>query len=149
MNRALDFTLIIDDISLASNELLKNMLTQKSKHNNIIVTKDLYAMAGGKDDIFATLIGNAEKTVLFTHNSGVSCEKWSKFISDYDKLDVSGQTFAGWNAGSSWGFNSGSGQQEKLQREARVKPEEIRGLKQDEAYIYDHVLDSLIKTMIV
>jgi hypothetical protein len=49
MNKALNFALMIDDIPLFNNELLKNTLTQRANHNSIIITNDLLALTGGKD----------------------------------------------------------------------------------------------------
>ena len=148
MNRGYDFSLIIDDIAFVNNDMLKNAICQKSSHNNIILSKDLYALAGGKEDIFAAIIGESEKTVLFSHSSSISCDKWSKYIGEYDKIDVSQNFNSGWNKSSKWGFNTNSGKTETLKREAKVKPEQINRLSQNEAFIYDHTTGSLIQTFI-
>ena len=74
MNRGYNFSFLTDDISFVNNEMLKNLVCQRSNHKNIIVSKDLYALTGGKEDIFSIIIGDTDKTVLFSHNSGVSCE---------------------------------------------------------------------------
>jgi len=52
MNRGYDFSLMIDEVALVNNELLKNALCQKASRNNIIVSQDLYALAGGKEKDF-------------------------------------------------------------------------------------------------
>jgi hypothetical protein len=148
MNRGYDFSLMIDDIAFVNNDMLKNTLCQKSNHHNIIISKDLYALTGGKEDIFAAIIGEAEKTVLFAHGSGISCEKWSKYVGEYDKIDVSYNHNAGWSQSSKWGYNSNDGQTETLKREAKVKPEQINRLSQNQAFIYDHTTGSLIQTVI-
>ena len=148
MNRGYDFSLLIDDIAFANNDMLKNILCQKSSHHNIIISKDLYALTGGKEDIFSTLIGEAEKTVLFSHSSGVSCEKWSKYTGEYEKIDVSHNHSSGWSQHRRLGFNTNRGQQETLKREAKVKPEQINRLSQNEAFVYDHTTGSLIQTII-
>jgi hypothetical protein len=148
MNRGFDFSLMIDDIAFVNNDMLKNTLCQKSNHHNIIVSKDLYALTGGKEDIFSIIIGEAEKTVLFAHNSNISCEKWSKYVGEYDKIDVSRNMNSGWNQSGKWGFNTNSGQTETLKREAKVKPEQINRLLQNQAIIYDHATGSLIQTAI-
>jgi len=147
MNRGYDFSLIIDDIAFVNNDILKNTVCQKSSHHNVIVSKDLYALTGGKEDIFAAVIGEAEKTVLFAHGSGISCDKWSKYIGEYDKISVSQNYNSGWiQSGKS--FNSGGGQTETFRREAKVKPEQINRLSQNEAFIYDRTNGSLIQTVI-
>jgi hypothetical protein len=148
MNRGYDFSLMIDDIAFVNNDMLKNTVSQKSNHHNIIVSKDLYALTGGKEDIFAAIIGEAEKTVLFSHSSGVSCDKWSKYIGEYDKIDVSQNHNSGWHQSSKWGYNSNDGQTETLKRESKVKPEQINRLSQNEAFVYDHTNGSLIQTVI-
>jgi len=148
MNRGYDFSLVIDDIAFVNNDMLKNMLCQKSNHHNIILSKDLYALTGGKEDIFAAIIGEAEKTVLFSHSSSISCDKWSRYVGEYDKIDVSQSHNSGWSQSSKWGFNTNNGQTETLKREAKVKPEQINRLSQNEAFIYDHTTGSLIQTFI-
>ncbi len=148
MNRGYDFSLFIDDISFINNEMLKNTVSQKSNHRNIIVSKDLYMLTGGKEDIFASVIAEAEKTVLFSHSSNISCEKLSQYIGNYEKIDVSYNHNSGWYKSSRWGYNSHDGQTETKKRESRVKPEEINRLSQSEAIVYDHSTSSLIRTVI-
>ncbi|MCL2063217.1 MAG: hypothetical protein FWG98_02455 [Candidatus Cloacimonetes bacterium] len=148
MNRGLDFTLMIDDIAFVNNDLLRNVVCQKSNHHNIIVSKDLYALTGGKEDIFSTIVAEAEKTVLFAHSSNISCEKWSKYIGEYQKLDVTTNRNSGWSQSSRWGYNTNDGQTETYKREFKVKPEEINKLAPNEAFIYDHTNGSLINTII-
>ena len=148
MNRGYNFSLLIDDIAFINNEILKNAICQKSNHQNIIISKDLYALTGGKEDVFSTIIGNIDKTILFKQSSSVSCEKWSKYVGEYEKIDVSQNTNSGWNQSSKWGFNTNYGQTETLKREYKVKPEQINRLLQNEAIIYDNTTGSLIKTFI-
>jgi len=148
MNRGYDFSLMIDDIAFVNNEMLKNTVSQKANHHNIIVSKDLYALTGAKEDVFSALIGEAEKTVLFAHSSNISCDKWSKYVGDYDKIEVSYNHNSGWSQSSKWGYNSNDGQSEAMKRESRIKPEDINRLSQNEAIIYDHTTGSLIQTVI-
>ncbi|MCL2063792.1 MAG: hypothetical protein FWG98_05420 [Candidatus Cloacimonetes bacterium] len=149
MNRGLDFTLMIDDIAFVNNDLLRNVVCQKSNHHNIIVSKDLYALTGGKEDVFSTIVAEAEKTVLFAHSSNISCEKWSKYIGEYQKLDVTTNRNSGWSQSNRWGFNTNDGQTETYKREFKVKPEEINRLSPNQAYVYDHTNGSLINTIII
>ena len=148
MNRGYDFSLMIDDIAFVNNDMLKNTVCQKSNHRNIIVSKDLYSLTGGKEDVFSSIIGEAEKTVLFAHSSSISCDKWSKYMGEYDKIDVSYNRNSGWSQSSRWGYNANAGQTETLKREAKVKSEEINRLSQNEAFIYDHTTGSLVNTVI-
>ncbi|MDR2547000.1 MAG: hypothetical protein LBC96_05740 [Lachnospiraceae bacterium] len=148
MNRGYQFSLFLDDIAITNNDLLKNALCQKSNHNNIICTKDLYALLGGNENVFTTLCGEAEKTVLLSHGSHLSCEKWSKYIGEYDKIDVSRNTNAGWGKGSAWSYNTNQGQTTKDVREYKVKPEQINRLSADEVFVYDNQTGSLMQTRV-
>lgn len=148
MNRGYEFSLFIDDVAIVNNELLKNALCQKSNHNNIICSKDLYALLSGKDDVFSTLVGEAEKTILFSHASNISCDKWSKYFGEYDKIDVSHNSNSGWNKSSKWGYNSNHGKTMSDKREYKIKPEQINRLSQNEIFIYDNANGSLIQTSI-
>jgi len=149
MNRGYDFSLLIDDIAFVNNDMLKNTVCQKANHRNIIVSKDLYALTGAKEDVFSALIGEAEKTVLFAHSSNMSCDKWSKYIGEYDKIEVSFNHNSGWSQSSKWRYASNDGQSEALKRELRVKPEDINRLSQNEAIIYDNTTGSLVQTVII
>ena len=148
MNRGYDFSLLIDDITFANNDILKNTLCQKSNHRNIIVSKDLYALTGGKEDVFSSIIAESEKTVLFAHSSNISCDKLAKYMGEYEKIDVSYNHNSGWAQSSKWGYSSNDGQTETLKREAKVKPEVINRLSPNEAVVYDHTTGSLIQTII-
>ena len=148
MNRGYEFSLFIDDVAIANNEMLKNALCQRSSHNNIICSKDLYALLGGKEDVFTTLIGETEKTVLLSHGSHISCEKWSKYIGEYDKIDVSHNTNAGWSQSGNWGYNTNHGQTMTDKREFKVKPEQINRLSPGEVFVYDNQTGSLIQTRV-
>ena len=149
MNRGYEFSFFLDDVAIANNDLLMNALCHKSNHNNVIVSKDLFALLKGKDEAFNTLVGEAEKTVLLSHGSHVSCEKWSKYIGEYDKIDVSHNTNAGWSQSSKWGYNSNQGKTMTDKREYKIKPEQINRLSQDEVFIYDNQTGSLIQTHVV
>lgn len=149
MNRGYDFSFFLDEVSIANNELLKNMLCQKSNHNNIICSKDLYALLNGKDDVFATIVGEAEKTILLSHGSHLSCEKWSKYIGEYDKIDVSHNRNSGWSITNKFlGYNTNQGQTMTDKREYKIKPEQINRLTQGEVFVYDNRTGSLIQTYV-
>ena len=149
MSRGYEFSLFIDDFAIANNEPLKNMLCHKSNHNNIICSKDLYALLSGNDDVFTSLAGEAEKTILLSHGSHISCEKWSKYIGEYEKIDVSYNRNSGWSQSSKWGFNTNQGQSMQNKREYKVKPEQINRLSQGEIFVYDNQAGSLIQANVV
>ena len=148
MNRGHEFSLIIDDIAFVNNEMLKNAVCQKSEHSTVLLSKDLYALTGGKEDVFATVISEAEKTVLFSHSSNISCDKWSKYVGEYDKIDVSHNSNSGWSQSSRWGYAAFSGQNEQLKREQKIKPEQLGRLSQGEAIVYDNTTGKLTHTII-
>ena len=101
------------------------------------------------EDVFSAIIGEVEKTVLFSHSSNISCDKWSRYIGEYEKVDVSHNHNSGWSQSSNWGYNTNYGQTETLKKEPKVKPEEINRLSQNEAIIYDHSTGSLLQTVVV
>ena len=150
MNRGFEFTFFLDDVAVANNELLKNALCQRSGHNNVICSKDFYALMNGNDNAFNSLIGEAEKTVLLSHGSHISCEKWSKYIGEYDRIDVQNNTTGGWShhhGGYNYGSNYGKTTMDK--REFKIKPEEINRLGTSEVVVYDNQTGSLLQTQVV
>jgi hypothetical protein len=149
MNRGYEFTFFLDDVAMANNEMLKNALCQKSNHNNIICSKDVYALLNGKDDTFNTIVGVADKTILLSHGSHSSCEKWSKYLGEYDKIDVSQNTNSGWSQRGTWGYNTNQGQTMTNKREYKIKPEQINHLSSGEMFIYDNQTGSLIQTNVI
>ena len=150
MNRGFEFTLFVDDVAVANNELLRNALCQRSGHNNVICSKDFYALMNGNDNAFNTLVGEAEKTVLLSHGSHVSCEKWARYIGEYDKIDVQDNSMGGWSH-QHGGYNYGSNQGKTMidKREFKIKPEEINRLGASEIIVYDNRIGSLLQTRVV
>lgn len=146
MNRGYEFSLFIDDMSIGNNDILKNALSQKSNHNSIICTKDLYGTLNGKEDIFTALTAEAKKIILSAHGSNVSAEKWSKYIGEYDKIDVSHNRNYGWSQRGKLGYNSNLGKTMSNKREYKVKPEQINNLTPGELFIYDNKTNSLIQS---
>ena len=149
MSRGYEFSLFLDDVAIANNEMLKNALCQKSSHNNIICSKDLYALLNGKDDVFTTLAGEAEKTILLSHGSHLSCEKWAKYIGEYDKIDVSHNRSGGFFQSGRWGYAQNQGQTMTEKREYKIKPEQINRLPHNGIFVYDNQTGSLIQSNIV
>ena len=150
MNRGFEFSFFLDDVAVANNDLLKNTLCQRSGHNNVICSKDFYALMNGNDNAFNTLVGEAEKTVLLSHGSHISCEKWAKYIGEYDKIDIQTNSTGGWShqqGGYNYGSNYGKTMTDK--REFKIKPEEINRLGASEVIVYDNQTGSLLQTQVV
>ena len=99
--------------------------------------------------MFSTIVGVAEKTVLLSHGSHLSCEKWSKYIGEYDKIDVSRNTSGGWFQSGRWGYVTNQGQTMTDKREYKIKPEEINRLGHGEIFAYDNQTGSLVQTLVV
>jgi hypothetical protein len=150
MNRGFEFSFFVDDVAVASNDLLKNALCQRSGHNNVICSKDFYALMNGNDNAFNTLVGEAEKTVLLSHGSHISCEKWAKYIGEYDKIDVQHNSQGGWSH-QRGGYNYGSQDGKTMidKREFKIKPEQINRLGASEVFVYDNQTGSLLQTQVV
>ena len=79
----------------------------------------------------------------------MSCEKWAKYIGEYDKIDVSHNSNAGWSVNRNFGYNTNQGQTETQKREYKVKPEQINRLSPGEIFIYDNQTGSLIQTRVI
>lgn len=149
INRGFEFTLLVDDIAV-NNDMLKNTLCQRSGQNNVICSKDFYALMSGNDNAFNTLVGETEKTVLLSHGSHISCEKWAKYIGEYDKIDVQTNSHGGWShqhGGYNYGSNYGKTMSDK--REFKIKPEEINRLGASEVIVYDNQTGSLLQTQVI
>jgi hypothetical protein len=148
LNRGYNFSFLLDDINLSNNSVLQSIVCQTNNHQNIVTSKDLYASVGGNEKVFATLIGGADKTVVFAHGSNISCVKWSEYLGQYDKIDVSNSNSSGWFQSNRWASSAHQSQTENMIRELKVKPEQIGRLSQNEAFIFDRMNGSLVQTVI-
>lgn len=150
MNRGFEFTFFLDDVTVAGNELLQNMLCQRSGHNSIICSKDFYALMNGNDNAFNMLVGGVEKTVLLSHGSHISCEKWAEYIGEYDKIDIQNTNAGGWRYyQGSYNYGSNYGKTMTDKREFRIKPEEINRLGVAGIIVYDSRTGKLVRTRVI
>ena len=140
MNRGVAFTLCLDEITIANNDALKTIVCQKSSHNNVICSNDLYSLLYGKDDLFATIVGASDKTLLLSHGSHISCEKWSEYLGEYSKINMMHKIPGAW---------ASEKRAEKMggveTREFKINPEMINRLQYDEIIMYDNNTGSLIQ----
>jgi hypothetical protein len=148
MNRGLEFSLMLDEIAFANNDLLLSVLGQATSTQIIMLSDDLYSLLGAREDIFAALVGRTEKTVVYSHSSNASCEKWSMYLGQYDKIDIANNRMAGWFQSNRWASSAHHGQTETFIRELKVKPEQIRGLSHNEAFIYDGAVGNLLQATV-
>ena len=142
--KGLEYTLLIDDIP-ASSPALQSILQSKSNNNNIICTNDAFVMLGGSERNFSNMVGVADKTVLLSHGSHISCEMWSKYIGQYEKIDTSRSSGGGWLQSSRWGYMNKQSQTEAMKREHKIKPEEIADLGQNQVIVYENRGSELYK----
>lgn len=96
--------LVLDGISINSNDLLSKVIKSlSSRCHTTLVAEDVYSMLGADDNLFNSFVGNACKSVVFTHNSGVTCNKWSEVLGYYDVDKVSQNM--GVNQNYQWGYH--------------------------------------------
>lgn len=141
--------LVLDGINLNSNELLsKVMKSSSSRCLTTILADDVYSMLGADDNLFNSFVGNACKCIVYTHNSGVSCGKWSEVFGYYDVDKVSQNM--GNNQNYQWGYGFGSQYSISVStnREFIVKPEEIARMNSNEVYVLDRNAQELAFTTI-
>jgi len=148
-NKGMNFSLMIDDIAISSSDSLKRLLSQRANHNNIIISQDVFTMLNGEERTFASAVGLADRTILLSHSSHISCEMWSKYIGNYDKIDLSRSAGGGWFQSSRWGYMSNQTQTETMKREQKIKPEEINRLPQGQIFAYDRQSGNLIQANVL
>ena len=141
--------LVLDGISINSNELLAKVIKSlSSRCLTTLVSDDVYSMLGADDNLFHSFVGNACKCVVFSHNVGVTCNKWSDVFGYYDVDKVSQNI--GSNQNYQWGYGFGSQYSINVSsnREFIVKPEELARMAINEVYVLDRNARELAYTTI-
>lgn len=141
--------LVLDGISINSNELLAKVIKSlSSRCLTTLVSDDVYSMLGADDNLFHSFVGNACKCVVFSHNVGVTCNKWSEVFGYYDVDKVSQNI--GNNQNYQWGYGFGSQYSISVSsnREFIVKPEELARMAINEVYVLDRNARELAYTTI-
>ena len=141
--------LILDDISINSNEMLSRLIKSLSARClTTLLSSDVYSMLGGDENLFYTFTGNASKCIVFSHTSGTSCSKWSEVFGYYD-VDKITQNLST-NQNYQWGYGSGTSNSINVSsvREFIIKPEEITRLNANEVFILDRNAKELAFTII-
>lgn len=133
------YTLIIDSLPLASNEMYANFIKSASgKVHRLLASDDLYAMLGGDDNLFSALTGSVDTVMVFSHTSGKSAAKWSEFFGQYDKYERSYSQTHG-SSRHPFALFASSNQSHSINisknREFVVKPEQIMRMAPGEAYV--------------
>ncbi len=139
--------LVLDGINVKSNELLLNVLTSLSANCLTVLTAvDVYSMLGADDNLFHAFVGNACKTIVYSHSPRVSCTKFSEVFGYYDVDKVSKNSGNSENYQWGYGYSSSSGITVTRDREFVVKPEEISCMAENEVYILDRNAKELAHT---
>lgn len=84
-----EFALIVDSIPVGVHEEFQHLF----RYSAFAISEDdfITSLFGGKnkgEDYFTELMGTVATTVLFNHNSGASCQKWSEQIGKYHKIKI-------------------------------------------------------------
>jgi hypothetical protein len=145
---------IADGLSTENSELFTSLIRMRNDHCKLTVcSKDVFAMCGGEEKIFHTILGNSGKIVLYNHSSGASASKWAEAIGYYDKTETSTSYSTGRSRQSPFQFFAGSNStgttNYNIKREFIIKPEEINRMQPNEAYIFDSTTRELAHTRLV
>lgn len=137
--RGMQFALLLDGLPVDANEQYADLLKKASTNIALTaVSEDLYAMVGGNDRLFDSLVGNSPLTVVMSHPSGHSAKKWAEVIGQYDawRESYSKSFTSQTNPKSFWNsYSSGSSTTTSRAREFIVQPEWISRMQPDEAYV--------------
>ena len=142
--RGMRFVLIIDSISVGSNEAFSKLLKTPNKScPRTIVSEDLYAMAGGDEKLFSAIVGDSGIMIVMRHSSGQSATKWAETFGQYDRYD---ETYSNSTGKSREPFklfsstNRNSSVSISKSRAFIVQPEVISRLGSGEAYVMSAAL---------
>jgi len=151
---------VADELSTENSELFGNLIrTHSDKCKMTVSSRDLFAMCSGDEKMFQTIIGNSEKTVIYSHTSGASAAKWAEAIGYYDKTEKS--TSYSSNNSRSTPYNPFAFDQYtnnrgntntvnyNIKREYIVKPEVINRMQPNEAYIIDSFKQEIAHTSLL
>jgi hypothetical protein len=140
--------LITDELYSEGGDLFANFMKVRSEKCKLAISaKDVYALCGGDDKLFHTILGNSEKLVLFCHSSGASALKWVDAIGQYDKTEITKSHNRGrtrqnpvrLGENTTYGYNTSNTTNYNLKREYIIKPEAINRMLPTEVYIVNSV----------
>ncbi len=141
-NHGYPLLLIIEGISLASNDMLMQFVNNSGYHTcSVLSGDDIFASVNGDDKILSGLLGKASKCLIGQHTSGQSCEMFAKYIGQYDKKETDMTLMQSKQYQSMFsvipGQMNGSGIHIATKKEYRVTPEEISKMEALEYYVMD------------
>lgn len=154
LHTGIEICVVLDGIKISSSEKLERFVqTSGTTINSIISTDDIYSMLNADDNLFASTLGKSRKTVIFQHQSGLTCTKIADFIGHYEKLEINRQYTHGTNHQSMFTVIPGQMDNDTIgvtpKREHRVRPEEINSMAKDEVYIVDSSNNELAFTQVI
>lgn len=138
--RGLQYTIIIDSLPINANEAYANYIKSPSDKNcRMFSSDDFYAMVGGDEKVFASVIGGTQILVVMAHSSGHTAIKWADVFGQYDKYEQSYSTTRGSSRATPFSLFSSPNQSQSVNisknREYIVKPEDIARMGSNEAYV--------------
>ena len=140
LTKGLQYTVIIDSLSVNSNESYANYLkTPSDKICKTIASEDFYSMVGSDEKLFSAALGEAQTVIVMNHSSGHTANKWADFFGQYDKYEQSYSNTRGRSRQTPFSLFSSPNSSRTVNisknREYIVKPEMITRMGQNEAYI--------------
>lgn len=148
LTRGIRYQIVIDTIPIESNEAYAAYLRTPSDNVcKTIASDDFYAMVGGDEKIFSTIVGNTQTLIVMNHSSGHSAIKWAEVFGQYDKFEESYSTSRGGSKRTSFSLLSSPNYNRTVNisknREYIVKPEAISRLGNGEAFVLSATLGQL------
>ena len=148
LTRGMQYEIIIDSIPINANELYASYIsTPSDRMRKTIVSNDFYAMVGGNEKVFSTIIGNTQILMVMNHSSGCTAEKWAEVFGEYDKLEESYSKSCGESRETLFSLMPSQNYNKTVNvnniREYVVKPEEIMQMASGEAYVRSAALKQL------
>lgn len=142
--------LVIDTISTDSNELLGQLIkSHSSRCISVISSDDVYAMLGSNDNLFSTMVGTAQKCIVYSHRTGISCGKWSDVFGYYDVDKISQNIGSNQNYQSGYSYGSSNSINVNNIKEHRIKPQEIGSMTPNEVFILNGATGELAHTTLL
>lgn len=142
--------LIIDSIMFTKNQELGKVIEINSgKCKKMLVGVDVYSMMGSDDKLLSNFMADCKMAIIGRHKSMNSCRKWSDYIGQYDKNEVS-INFGGHSSfHQGYGFGSDYSYNINIRKEDILSPEEIHGLSSNEIIILNQKKHELAYTQAV
>ena len=140
LTKGMPYLLIVDSLPANANEAYAAYLkTSSDKVCKTISSDDFYAMTGGDDKVFSSIVGNSQILIVMGHTSGQSAQKWAEVFGQYDMYEETYSTSHGSSKRTPFSIFSSPNQNTTIstnrKREYIVKPEQITHMANGEAYI--------------